>query len=254
MAFISELFQQQDATENDLQQHSSSQPEMSMAEFREFQTYLSSKKGNVITNATLKIEMAKFMADKKRGMQNESSRTNIQQQQQQRTIGAMSKLMAVSGFRSTKKIVQQQPTVKSAAQYLVKPIPTPEKEVNLHGVPYPLDTPITTKKSKKPKGKFLTGLADEKVPKEDRFKNRKKRADFITNTFPNMDVSDASISTVASSLSTTLPPKDCVKNVDSDDEGFIDGLAFFTGTDRAEIREKIKSKSSSPTISTVRRE
>ena len=193
MAFISELFHQQDAAtaaavEHDTQQLSS-QPEMSMAEFRDFQTYLSEKKGTVVTNATLKIEMAKFISNKRRATQNESSQKQ-QLLQQQRNSGAMSKLMAVSGFRSTKKIVQQQPSIKPAPHYPIKSIPTAEQEVNLHGVPYPFDTPTMTKeKSKKPRGKFLTGLANEKVPKEDRFKNRKTRADFISNKFPNMEIS-----------------------------------------------------------------
>lgn len=234
--------------------------EMSLTEFRDFQKVISDK-GNMTNNSTcIKMEMANFIASKRpRNAASHSaavqpSRFAVKQK------GAMGNLMATSAFRTAAKSTKPPP-----AQTLSK-----DREKNLSMQRSRSNSPIITtnnndtkprsksltfqqddlcspprirsKDDKKPRGKFLSGLADEKVAKADRFKHRKdRRAKLIRNKFAVMDTCDNTEASMGSS-SSTLPPWQSSITLDSDDEGFIDGLSFFTGIDHDKMREKMMAE------------
>ena len=247
MAFITDIFQHQEPVEAGKkvtqQLH---QPEMSMAEFRELQKYISDSKGKIVTNATLKIEVAKFIAAKRATVQQMSDEEQQLQPQQKgaaKLHRAMGKLFAVSRLRGggNKHVI----TVEQPQSATPKSISSTNEQINLHeGNESPSPSPKNPKE-RQPRGKFLSELADEKLPKHDRIivKSRKnKRASFITNKFPDMEGNDSTMA----NASALLPPKVTGKNFDSD-EGFIDGLAFFTGSDDvAKMKERMVRVSTSP--------
>jgi hypothetical protein len=112
-----------------------------------------------------------------------------------------------------------------------------------------------SKKSEKMPGKerrkVFQRLADEKVPDEHKFKNRKLKADYITGKFGASIANDSTdlstCGTLGSSLSdhrssfSDFPP---CKNNDIDDN-FVDGLIFFAPTSENTIRELVQYRSPS---------
>jgi len=262
MAFLTDLFMQH---ENTAQPSMAEESEMSLTEFRDFQKVISDK-GNMTNNSTcIKMEMANFIASKQpRNAASHSaavqpSRFAVKQK------GAMGNLMTTSAFRTAAKSTKPPP-----AQTLSK-----DREKNLSMQRSRSNSPIITtnsndtkprsksltfqqddlcspprirsKDDKKPRGKFLSGLADEKVAKADRFKHRKdRRAKLIRNKFAVMDTCDNTEASMGSS-SSTLPPWQSSITLDSDDEGFIDGLSFFTGIDHDKMREKMMAEYSCST-------
>ena len=234
--------------------------EMSLTEFREFQKVISDK-GNMTNNVVcIKMEMANFMASKRPKSAASLSAAEQPSRLALKQKGAMGKLMASSAFRTATKATKPPP-----AQTLSK-----RQEKNLSMQRSRSNSPIITtnsndtkprsksltfqqddlcspprirsKDDKKPRGKFLSGLADEKVAKADRFKHRKdRRAQLIRNKFAVMDTCDNTEASMGSS-SSTLPPWQSSITLDSDDEGFIDGLSFFTGIDHDKMREKMMAE------------
>jgi hypothetical protein len=248
MAFIADIFQSQEPVETGKratqQQH---QTEMSMAEFRELQKHIVDSKGKILTNATLKIEMAKLLAAKRASVQQMCD--DVQQSQPQKKgatklQGAMGKLFAVSSIRGGRnKPVATVDKLQSAAR---KSKSSTNEQINLHeGYKSPSPTCRSTKE-RKPQSTFLSGLANEKLPNHDRVKvkgRKNKHACFIINKFPDMESNESAIA----SASAMLPPIVTGKNFDCD-EGFIDGLAFFTGLDDiAKMKESMEERlSTSP--------
>jgi hypothetical protein len=266
MSFLTELFLQH---ENKAQPSMAEESEMSLTEFRDFQKVIADK-GNVTNNsACIKMEMANFMASKR--PKNAASHSAAVQPSRfaVKQKGAMGKLtMASSAFPTATKSTKPPP-----AQTLSK-----DREKNLSMQRSRSNSPIITtsnndtkprsksltfqqdnlcspppnhsKDDKKPRGKFLSGLADEKVAKADRFKHRKdRRAKLIRNKFAVMDTCDNTEASMGSS-SSTLPPWQSSITLDSDDEGFIDGLSFFTGIDHDKMREKMMAEYRYSTTST----
>jgi hypothetical protein len=265
MSFLTELFLQH---ENKAQPSMAEESEMSLTEFRDFQKVISDK-GNMTNNsACIKMEMANFMASKR--PKNAASHSAAVQPSRfaVKQKGDMGKLMASSAFPTATKSTKPPP-----AQTLSK-----DREKNLSMQRSRSNSPIITtsnndtkprsksltfqqdylcsqprirsKDDKKPRGKFLSGLADEKVSKADRIKHRKdRRAQLIRNKFADMDVCDNTEASTGS-VSSTLPPWQSSITLDSDDDGFIDGLAFFTGIDHDKMREKMMAEYSYSTTST----
>jgi len=234
--------------------------EMSLTEFREFQKVISDK-GNMTNNVVcIKMEMANFMASKRPKSAASLSAAEQPSRLALKQKGAMGKLMASSAFRTATKATKPPP-----AQTLSK-----RQEKNLSMQRSRSNSPIITtnsndtkprsksltfqqddlcspprirsKDDKKPRGKFLSGLADEKVSKADRFKHRKdRRAQLIRNKFADMEMCD-NTEAFMGSLSIAFPPWQSSITMDSDDEWFIDGLAFFTGIDHDKMREKMMAE------------
>lgn len=113
----------------------------------------------------------------------------------------------------------------------------------------------SAKKSEKLPGKerrkVFQRLADEKVPDEHKFKNRKLKADYIKGKFGasiSSDTTDLSTcGTMGGSVSdhrssfSDFPP---CKDIDVDDN-FVDGLIFFAPTSENTIRELVQYRSPS---------
>ena len=114
----------------------------------------------------------------------------------------------------------------------------------------------SAKKSEKLPGKerrkVFQRLADEKVPDEHKFKNRKLKSDYIKGKFGS-SVHDASTdaSTCGTFGDSTDDQRSCFsdffpppKDIDVDDN-FVDGLIFFAPTSEGTIRELVQKRSPS---------
>jgi hypothetical protein len=114
----------------------------------------------------------------------------------------------------------------------------------------------SAKKSEKMPGKerrkVFQRLADEKVPDEQKFKNRKLKSDYIKGKFGSSVHDDSTdLSTCGtsggphsdrrSSFSDFFPPPN---DIDIDDN-FVDGLIFFAPTSEGTIRELVQKRSPS---------
>lgn len=219
-------------------------------DFRALQQHLASTKGAIVSNATFRHEAAKFLEAKKKRID------TLSQEEEKRAAGNWGKLAA--GFRTTKNTVAQ--TSVEASRRFAPSIGG--RDVNLSDpmLPSQLDKDKKKKgvkdgdkKKKKKKDKDKTrrkvfqSLSDERVPKEQGLRQRKKKnATFIQDKFPAVEPSAHTSRTDASkSMDLSLPSnRSYKKEPEEDDEKFIDGLVFFAGEkNEKRIRKMVKNQS-----------